>query len=120
MSLNRAPFRRVLHRPHLFMGGERELTLFAALVAGGLAVTGQNLVALAVGVVLWFSCIGVFRQMAKSDPQMSRVYRRYIHYRPYYAARSRPFIGYTMNPLKQWAILLSTAALMVFLLYELA
>ena len=48
MSLRRTPFRRVLHRPNLFLGGERELTLSTAVVAVALAVTGQNLVSLAV------------------------------------------------------------------------
>ena len=99
------------------MGGERELTLFAALLAGGLAITGQNLVALGIGALLWFGCIGVFRQRAKSDPQMSLVYRRYIRFRGYYPARSRPFIGNTMSPARQWAILLSgTAGVLVLLI----
>ena len=120
MSLNKAPFHRVLHRPHLFMGGERELTLFAALLAGGLAITGQNLVALGIGALLWFGCIGVFRQMAKADPQMSLVYRRYIRFRGYYPARSRPFIGDTMSPARQWTILLGGAAGLFLLLIAVA
>ena len=37
MSLRRTPFRRVLHRPNLFLGGERELTLSTAVVAVALA-----------------------------------------------------------------------------------
>ena len=62
-----------------------------AIVAAGLAVSGQNLVTLAVAAVLWFGCIGVFRQVAKADPQMSRVYIRQLKYRGYYPARSRPY-----------------------------
>ncbi len=44
-----------------------------------------------VAAVIWFGCIGVFRQVAKADPQMSRVYLRQIKYRSYYAPRSRPY-----------------------------
>ena len=91
MSLRRTPFFRVLHRPRLFLGGEREPTLIMAIVAAGLAVSGQNLVTCAVAGVLWFGCIGIFRQVAKADPQMSRVYKRQLKYRGYYPARSRPY-----------------------------
>lgn len=91
MSLRRTPFFRVLHRPRLFLGGEREPTLMMAIVAAGLAVSGQNLVTFAVAALLWFGCIGIFRQIAKADPQMSRVYLRQIKYRGYYPARSRPY-----------------------------
>ena len=91
MSLRRTPLFRVLHRPRLFLGGEREPTLMMAIVAAGLAVSGQNLVTLAVAAVLWFGCIGIFRQVAKADPQMSRVYMRQLKYRGYYPARSRPY-----------------------------
>ncbi len=62
-----------------------------AIVAAGLAVSGQNLVTLAVAAVLWFGCIGIFRQVAKADPLMSRVYMRQLKYQGYYPARSRPY-----------------------------
>ena len=91
MSLRRTPFFRVLHRPRLFLGGEREPTMMMAILAAGLAVSGQNVVTLIVAAVLWFGCIGVFRQVAKADPQMSRVYMRQLKYRGYYAPRSRPY-----------------------------
>ena len=105
MSLRRTPFRRVLHRPNLFLGGERELTLSTAVVAVALAVTGQNLIALGVAALLWSGCIGVFRAMAKADPQMSRVYVRQLRYRGYYPARSRPYVAGAMSAAKQWAII---------------
>ena len=105
MSLRRTPFRRVLHRPNLFLGGERELTLSTAVVAVALAVTGQNLVALGVAALLWSGCIGVFRAMAKADPQMSRVYVRQLRYRGYYPARSRPYVAGAMSAARQWAVI---------------
>jgi type IV secretory pathway VirB3-like protein len=65
--------------------------MMMAIVAAGLAVSGQNLVTLIVAAILWLGCIGVFRQVAKADPQMSRVYMRQLKYRGYYAPRSRPY-----------------------------
>ena len=73
------------------MGGEREPTLKMAIVAAGLAVSGQNLVTLTVAAVLWFGSIGLFRQVAKADPQMSLVYMRQLRYQGYYPPRSRPY-----------------------------
>jgi type IV secretion system protein VirB3 len=81
----------VLHRPALFLGGERELALMTLIIAGGLAVSGMNLVSFGVGGILWFCSIPVLRWMAKSDPQMTKVYIRQLKYCGYYPARSRPY-----------------------------
>jgi type IV secretion system protein VirB3 len=81
----------VLHRPNLFLGGEREPALMTLIVAGGLAVSGMNMVSFVVGAALWFTAIPVLRWMAKTDPHLSRVYLRHIRYRGYYPARSRPY-----------------------------
>jgi len=91
MSLRHLPFHRVLHRPNLFLGGEREPTLLTLILAGGVAVSGMNTVSFLVGAALWFSAIPVLRWMAKADPLMSRIYVRHIKYRGYYPARSRPY-----------------------------
>ena len=91
MTLRRVPLYRVLHRPNLFLSGEREPTLAVAVVAGGLAVSGMNVVSFLVGAVLWCCSIPLLRWMAKADPQMTKVYLRHIRYRGYYPARSRPF-----------------------------
>ena len=114
MSLRRTAFFRVMHRPRLFLGGEREPTLMMAIVAAGLAVSGQNLVTLVVAAMLWFGCIGLFRQVAKADPQMSRVYLRQLQYRAYYPPRSRPYRE-TETSSRGFVIALSVAA--VVLLY---
>ena len=89
-TLRRTALPRALHRPNLVMGGERELVLTSGLLAGGLVVEAMNLVALAVGLAVWFGCVALLRLMAKADPQMSRVYLRQLRYRAYYPARSRP------------------------------
>lgn len=91
MSLRHLSFHRVLHRPNLFLGGEREPALLALLVAGGLAVSGMNTVSFLVGAALWFSAIPVLRWVAKADSHMSKIYLRQIRYRGYYPARSRPY-----------------------------
>lgn len=75
----------------MILGGERELVLLTLIVSGALAITGQNLVAFSVAAALWFGSIGVFRAMAKSDAQMSKVYLRQLKFRGYYPARSRPY-----------------------------
>ena len=114
MSLRRTQFFRVLHRPRLFLGGEREPTLMMAIVAAGLAVSGQNLVTLIISAILWFGCIGVFRQVAKADPQMSRVYMRQLKYRGYYAPRSRPYRDTENSPRNFY---IGTAVAMAAILY---
>jgi type IV secretory pathway TrbD component len=91
VSLRRLTFHRVLHRPSLFLGGEREPVLVTAIVAGGVAVSGMNTVSFVVGTALWFGSIPLFRWMAKADPQMTKVYLRQLSYRGYYPARSRPW-----------------------------
>ena len=89
-GLRRSEFHRVLHRPNLFLGGERELVMFTALVCGGFVLSSQNGLASLIGISIWLVCIGFFRQMAKADPYMTRVYLRHIRYQSYYAPRSRP------------------------------
>jgi type IV secretion system protein VirB3 len=91
VSLRRLTFHRVLHRPSLFLGGEREPALMTAVLAGGLAVSGMNAVSISVGAALWFGSIPLLRWMAKVDPQMTKVYLRQLRYRGYYAPRSRPW-----------------------------
>lgn len=90
-SRRMTPFYRALHRPQQIMGGERELTLFSMLVAGGLIVSAMNFVATVVGLMLWFFCLWALRHMAKVDPSLSKVYQRQLRYAYYYGPFSRPF-----------------------------
>lgn len=91
MSIRPIPIRRAGNRDSLFMGGDRELTMFAALLAGALIVTSQNWLATIFGIVLWVFALFVFRLMAKSDPKMRHVYLRHRKYQSYYPAHSTPF-----------------------------
>jgi type IV secretion system protein VirB3 len=57
----------------------------------GLAIAALNLVAIVVGATVWVVCLALLRTMAKADPNMRRVYFRYLQFRSYYPPRSRPF-----------------------------
>ncbi len=80
---------RALHRPNLFLGGERELVLLTAVICAGLPVSSLNLVAAAIGFGLWTFLIAILRMMGKADPFMSKIYLRQLNYAAYYPARSR-------------------------------
>ena len=90
-DLRHTVLHRALHRPPLLLGGERELVMSTALLAGGLALSAQNAVATAVSAAVWFGVIALLRRMAKADPQLSKVYLRQLRYPAYYPAWSRPF-----------------------------
>jgi type IV secretory pathway TrbD component len=89
MALRRTAFYRVLYRPPLVLGGEREPVLALAL-ACCLMVYGFYLVPMIVAVVLWFGGIAAFRLMAKADPFMTKIYTRQWRYKSHYSPRSRP------------------------------
>lgn len=89
-TLRQTRIHRALHRPQQVWGGERELMLFAMLLAGGIIVAAMNFVATLVGGILWLVCVYGLRKMAKADPVMSKVYLRQLKYRDYYGPFSRP------------------------------
>ena len=87
-------FYQSLTRPFLFAGAEREAAGVVFGAAAGLAAMAWQFLSLACAVlsVLFFTA-GAYaiRQLAKRDPKMIAVYRRYIGFRSYYPARSTPF-----------------------------
>lgn len=89
--IRRTPLHRALHRPNLILGGERELVLITAILCGGVAVSGLNIVSFSIGVCVWLVTLAFLQMMAKTDPHLSKVYLRYLRYRPFYPARSHPF-----------------------------
>lgn len=91
MALRKIPIRRVGNRHNLFMGGDRELVMFAGLCAFALIFSAQELRATVVGLLLWFGTLFACRIMAKADPKMRFVYMRQRKYKTYYPARSTPF-----------------------------
>lgn len=77
-----------INRPNLLMGGDRELVLFAAMLAGILAFALMTWWGIVLGALLWPSAVVVLREMAKADPHMRDVYVRHIRYATYYPAKS--------------------------------
>ena len=90
-SLRSIPIRRVGNRTSLFMGGDRELVMFAGLFAFALIFSAQKMGAAIFGIAMWFSCLFALRMMAKADPKMRFVYLRHRKYKNYYAAKSTPW-----------------------------
>lgn len=81
-----------LVRPNLMMGCERELYLLtvmtSAMLVGPSGIFLANWGTAVFGVLLWvIGTIGL-ATMAKKDPQLSKIYRRSIHYRKRYVAKS--------------------------------
>jgi len=91
MATRTVPIRRAGNRENLVLGGDRELVMFAGLLAGALIFSAQELKAGVFGIALWVGALQVFRLMAKADPKMRFVYMRQRRYRKYYAPRSTPF-----------------------------
>ncbi len=91
MALRKIPIHRSGNRDNLFMGGDRELVMFAGLLAGALVFSAQDLLATIFGIVLWFFALFVCREMANADPKMRNVYMRNNQYKSYYPAHSTPF-----------------------------
>lgn len=84
----RIPIHRSLNRPHLLIGGERELVQFSALIAALIVLSAMNLVSLGSGLIFWTLAIAVLIRMGRADPELSKVYVRHIRYRPYYPSKT--------------------------------
>lgn len=82
------PIRQSLLRHALVMGAERDLTLYAALIAFLVGLGGFTLISALAGLVFWTCAHFALRQMAKVDPQMSQVWMRHIRQQDYYPART--------------------------------
>jgi type IV secretory pathway TrbD component len=102
MALRTIPIRRAGNRPNLFMGGDRELVMFAGLLAFALVFSAQELRATVFGLMLWFISLYLLRKMAKADPQLRFVYLRHRRYKFYYPPRSTPFRDNTALQGKQY------------------
>ena len=55
------------NRPHLLLGGDRELVLFAALMSAMLMFALVTWWGIAAGIALWTSAIAVLSRMGRSD-----------------------------------------------------
>lgn len=85
------PIHQVANRENLFMGGDREMVMFAGLLSMALIFSAQELRATMFGIALWFGALFALRKLAIADPKMRHVYLRTRRYKAYYPARSTPF-----------------------------
>ena len=91
MSLRYTTFHRVLHRPNLFLGCDRELVLIMLLLCIALIATSGNVFAMLFGCSVIFIGLPTLRKMALADPGMRKIYLRQLKYLGFYPARSRAF-----------------------------
>ena len=82
------PIRQSLHRHNLVFGAEREIVMFSALIALLVGIGGMTLISGVSACLFWLGSIFILRLMAKSDPQMSRVWIRHLKQQDLYSARS--------------------------------
>jgi type IV secretion system protein VirB3 len=86
----------------LFLGCDREMVMFAGLIAGTLVFYSWDARAAAAGTVLWFVSVYLLRLMAKHDPKLRGVYMRHRLYKPYYPHLSTPWRDNTDSQGKQY------------------
>src|SRR5262245_42644673 len=85
----RMTIHRSLNRPHLMLGAERNLVLFAGVITAVLLFSGSiSLPTIVLAAALWTSSFWALIRLAKADPHMSQVYQRHIRYHAYYSAHS--------------------------------
>lgn len=85
------PIHRALSRPNLLFGADRELVLVTGLMSLILIFVVITPYAAVLGFLIWSLIVAGLRRMAKSDPDMRRVYLRHIRYRAVYRPTSTPF-----------------------------
>jgi len=90
-QLQQTPIYQAINQPVLLFGAERNLVIFLAMMATMLMWMGGTWVTFFIGLIIWMVGIYYLREMAKRDPIMSIVFRRYQRYRHYYPAHTTPF-----------------------------
>ena len=69
-----------LHRPHLFLGVDRDLAMYTILISIITAAGGYTLISLIAGVVFLLVSFRFLRVWAKKDPLLRQVFVRYVWY----------------------------------------
>jgi len=91
MNDTKTPIHDSLNRPILMMGGERQLVLLLAIVAGIFIFSLAKLWAAIIGVTLWMVGQWALSRAASYDPVLSKTGSRLLKYRRYYPAQASPF-----------------------------
>ncbi len=100
--LESVPIHRALTRSNLFLGGDREMVMFAGLIAGTMIFYAFEWKSAVVGILFWSFSIFVLRLMAKHDPKLRAVFMRHRLYKPYYPPMSTPWRVNTESQGKQY------------------
>lgn len=87
----KTPIHESLNRPILLMGGERNLVLMLAVIAGVFMLSLAKLWAALAGFVLWTVGHWILVRAATYDAQLSKTGLRSLRYRRYYPAQATPF-----------------------------
>ncbi|CUA96891.1 conjugal transfer protein TrbD [Thiomonas bhubaneswarensis] len=91
MNDTKTPIHDSLNRPILMMGGERQLVLLLAIVAGIFIFSLAKLWAAIIGVTLWMVGQWALSRAASYDPVLSKTGSRLLKYRRHYPAQASPF-----------------------------
>jgi type IV secretion system protein VirB3 len=89
------------NRPHLLLGGDRELVLFAALMSAMLIFALVTWWGILAGIGLWIISVAVLSRMGRFDPMLRQVYVRHVKYQAFYPAKGR-IRGETSATPKVW------------------
>jgi len=90
-ELQRVPIYQAINKPVLYFGAERSLVIMLGAMSGMLMWMGGTWFTFFVGLVIWFIGIYYLREMAKKDPIMSIVFRKYQYYKTFYPGYTTPF-----------------------------
>ncbi len=80
------PIHQSFLQPLLILGAERELVIISGVFAAMLILSLANLVCALLGGTFWVVSLALLKRLAKTDPQLSRVYVRHVRFRKYYPA----------------------------------
>jgi len=83
------PFHQSANRPHLLLGGDRELVLVSGVLAAMLIFAVMTWWSIVAGLVLWLAAVAVLARMGRVDPLLRHVYVRHVRYGSFYPAKSR-------------------------------
>ena len=90
-ELQQTPIYKAINQPILLFGAERNLVIFLAMMSSMLIWIGGSWFTFFIGLIIWIIGIYYLREMAKKDPLMSRVFKRYQQYKHHYSAHTTPF-----------------------------
>src|SRR5256885_14941559 len=94
------PFHQSANRPHLLLGGDRELVLVFGVMAAMLIFAVMTWWSIVAGLVLWLAAVAGFARMGKVDPLVRHVFLPHIPYPAFYPAQSRLAGPPTTTPMR--------------------